>query len=86
MALLPAGCSASPSSDDNLFVWTATVFGPDGKAFREASACQAHSLSWSACPKVAASPEHAASVVCVSALTILSLLSQTRHGKAASSA
>lgn len=25
----PEGCSASPTSDDNLFVWTATVFGPD---------------------------------------------------------
>ena len=28
---MPTGCSASPTSDDNLFVWTATVFGPDGK-------------------------------------------------------
>ncbi len=25
----PEGCSASPVSDDNLFVWNATVFGPD---------------------------------------------------------
>lgn len=25
----PGGCSASPSSDDNLFVWTATIFGPE---------------------------------------------------------
>lgn len=25
----PEGCSASPASDDNLFVWNATVFGPD---------------------------------------------------------
>ena len=23
------GCSASPASDDNLFVWNATIFGPD---------------------------------------------------------
>lgn len=23
------GCSASPQSDDNLYVWAATVFGPD---------------------------------------------------------
>lgn len=23
------GCSASPLSDDNLFVWSATIFGPD---------------------------------------------------------
>ncbi|KAK9825135.1 hypothetical protein WJX81_002732 [Elliptochloris bilobata] len=25
----PEGCSASPTSDENLFVWSATVFGPD---------------------------------------------------------
>ena len=25
----PAGCSASPVSDDNLFVWNATIVGPD---------------------------------------------------------
>lgn len=25
----PEGCSASPASEDNLFVWNATVFGPD---------------------------------------------------------
>ncbi|XP_074275294.1 ubiquitin-conjugating enzyme E2 2-like [Silene latifolia] len=25
----PEGCSASPLSDDNLFVWSATIFGPD---------------------------------------------------------
>ncbi|GHP01260.1 hypothetical protein PPROV_000001600 [Pycnococcus provasolii] len=25
----PEGCSASPHSDDNLFVWNATIFGPD---------------------------------------------------------
>lgn len=25
----PQGCSASPASDDNLFIWTATIFGPD---------------------------------------------------------
>ncbi|BDA45069.1 Ubiquitin-conjugating enzyme E2 2 [Coccomyxa sp. Obi] len=25
----PEGCSASPTSEENLFVWTATVFGPD---------------------------------------------------------
>ncbi|CAN6562770.1 unnamed protein product [Malus baccata var. baccata] len=25
----PEGCSASPLSDDNLMVWSATVFGPD---------------------------------------------------------
>jgi len=24
----PAGCSASPLSDDSLFVWTATILGP----------------------------------------------------------
>uniref|UniRef100_A0A803PDM1 UBC core domain-containing protein n=1 Tax=Cannabis sativa TaxID=3483 RepID=A0A803PDM1_CANSA len=23
------GCSASPLSDDNIFVWSATIFGPD---------------------------------------------------------
>jgi ubiquitin-conjugating enzyme E2 A len=25
----PSGCSASPVSDDNLFVWNATIIGPD---------------------------------------------------------
>lgn len=25
----PEGCSASPASDDDLFIWSATVFGPD---------------------------------------------------------
>ncbi|KAJ7952699.1 Ubiquitin-conjugating enzyme E2 2 [Quillaja saponaria] len=25
----PEGCSASPMSDENLFVWSATIFGPD---------------------------------------------------------
>ncbi|KAL5556726.1 hypothetical protein UlMin_038962 [Ulmus minor] len=25
----PEGCSASPLSDDNIFVWSATIFGPD---------------------------------------------------------
>ncbi|KAK9163558.1 hypothetical protein Syun_004460 [Stephania yunnanensis] len=25
----PEGCSASPLSEDNLFVWSATIFGPD---------------------------------------------------------
>ncbi|RZC66226.1 hypothetical protein C5167_009916 [Papaver somniferum] len=25
----PEGCSASPLSDENLFVWSATIFGPD---------------------------------------------------------
>ncbi|KAG9440023.1 hypothetical protein H6P81_020188 [Aristolochia fimbriata] len=25
----PEGCSASPLADDNLFVWSATIFGPD---------------------------------------------------------
>eukprot|EP00899_Mesostigma_viride_P003559 jgi/Mesvir1/13203/Mv06162-RA.1 len=25
----PEGCSASPASEDNLFVWSATIFGPD---------------------------------------------------------
>lgn len=25
----PDGCSASPCSDENLFVWSATIFGPD---------------------------------------------------------
>ncbi|KAF6157961.1 hypothetical protein GIB67_015277 [Kingdonia uniflora] len=25
----PEGCSASPNSDENLFVWSATIFGPD---------------------------------------------------------
>ncbi|XP_042508394.1 ubiquitin-conjugating enzyme E2-17 kDa-like isoform X1 [Macadamia integrifolia] len=25
----PEGCSASPMSDDNLFVWSATIFGPE---------------------------------------------------------
>jgi len=27
------GCSASPHSDDNLFVWSATIFGPDETAW-----------------------------------------------------
>lgn len=26
----PAGCSASPVSEDNLYVWAATIFGPEG--------------------------------------------------------
>lgn len=26
----PAGCSASPSSEDNLFIWGASIFGPEG--------------------------------------------------------
>lgn len=25
----PEGCSASPHSEENLFVWSATIFGPD---------------------------------------------------------
>eukprot|EP00741_Cyanophora_paradoxa_P008302 tig00001286_g8031.t1 len=25
----PEGCSASPISDDNLYIWSATIFGPD---------------------------------------------------------
>ncbi|CAI5984783.1 unnamed protein product [Closterium sp. NIES-64] len=25
----PEGCSASPQSEENLFVWSATIFGPD---------------------------------------------------------
>jgi ubiquitin-protein ligase len=25
----PSGCSASPVSEDNLFVWNATIIGPD---------------------------------------------------------
>eukprot|EP00793_Prasinoderma_coloniale_P000913 PRCOL_00007003-RA len=25
----PSGCSASPNSEDNMFVWSATIFGPD---------------------------------------------------------
>ncbi|MEW5299642.1 MAG: hypothetical protein WDW38_004309 [Sanguina aurantia] len=29
----PEGCSASPSSEENLFVWTATIFGPDDTAW-----------------------------------------------------
>ena len=29
----PDGCSASPHSDDNLFVWSATIFGPDESAW-----------------------------------------------------
>ena len=29
----PEGCSASPTSDDNLFVWSASVFGPDDSAW-----------------------------------------------------
>ena len=30
---LSQGCSASPHSDDNLFVWSATIFGPDETAW-----------------------------------------------------
>ncbi|MCO5581283.1 hypothetical protein L7F22_035162 [Adiantum nelumboides] len=35
----PEGCSASPYGDENLFVWSATVFGPEdtpweGKSFK----------------------------------------------------
>eukprot|EP00873_Tetraselmis_striata_P011585 jgi/Tetstr1/431849/TSEL_021340.t1 len=29
----PEGCSASPMSEDNLFVWSATIFGPDDTAW-----------------------------------------------------
>ena len=29
----PEGCSASPTSDENLLIWTATVFGPDETAW-----------------------------------------------------
>lgn len=29
----PDGCSASPHSEDNLFVWSATIFGPDETAW-----------------------------------------------------
>lgn len=29
----PEGCSASPLSDDNLFVWGATIFGPPDTAW-----------------------------------------------------
>mmetsp|Transcript_2019 Transcript_2019/g.7858 ORF Transcript_2019/g.7858 Transcript_2019/m.7858 type:complete len:86 (+) Transcript_2019:214-471(+) len=34
----PDGCSASPHSDDNLFVWSATIFGPDETAWEGAGA------------------------------------------------
>ena len=34
----PDGCSASPHSDDNLFVWSATIFGPDETAWEGACA------------------------------------------------
>eukprot|EP01025_Chloroclados_australasicus_P006758 TRINITY_DN1215_c1_g1_i5.p3 TRINITY_DN1215_c1_g1~~TRINITY_DN1215_c1_g1_i5.p3 ORF type:complete len:171 (-),score=14.81 TRINITY_DN1215_c1_g1_i5:353-865(-) len=29
----PEGVSASPMSEDNLFIWTATIFGPDDTAW-----------------------------------------------------
>jgi ubiquitin-conjugating enzyme E2 A len=29
----PDGCRASPHSEDNLFVWSATIFGPDETAW-----------------------------------------------------
>ncbi|CAK9212540.1 hypothetical protein BDL97_18G047700 [Sphagnum fallax] len=29
----PEGCSASPHGDENLFVWGATIFGPDETAW-----------------------------------------------------
>ncbi|KAJ7567480.1 hypothetical protein O6H91_02G149900 [Diphasiastrum complanatum] len=32
----PEGCSASPHSEENLFVWGATVFGPDETAWEGA--------------------------------------------------
>ncbi len=27
------GCSASPANDENLFIWTASIFGPDDSAW-----------------------------------------------------
>jgi len=54
----PEGCSASPHGDENLFVWGATIFGPDDTAWeggiffsspdlwgalsREATSCALH--------------------------------------------
>ncbi|KAK9865992.1 hypothetical protein WJX84_006339 [Apatococcus fuscideae] len=29
----PEGCSASPATEDNLFVWTASIFGPNDTAW-----------------------------------------------------
>lgn len=29
----PQGCSASPANDENLFIWTASIFGPDDSAW-----------------------------------------------------
>ena len=45
MMALTQGCSASPASEDNLFVWSATVFGPDDTAWEgELRAQQVHGI------------------------------------------
>ena len=42
------GCSASPHSDDNLFVWGATIFGPDETPWEARRAHPARAASCSA--------------------------------------
>ena len=47
----PDGCSASPHSDDNLFVWSATIFGPDETAWEG-------TCLWCISPRCHARPAH----------------------------
>ncbi|XP_048431711.1 ubiquitin-conjugating enzyme E2-16 kDa isoform X2 [Pyrus x bretschneideri] len=52
----PEGCSASPLSDDNLMVWSATIFGPDEtpwEVYRDGSLCMdIIQDAWSPCHNV----------------------------------
>lgn len=48
----PDGCSASPHSDENLFVWSATIFGPDETAW------EGESPSAAPFPKTPPPPPH----------------------------
>ena len=38
----PSGCSASPATEDNLFLWNATIIGPDESPWEGAGATMRH--------------------------------------------
>ena len=46
----PEGCSASPLSDDNLYVWGASILGPIETAWEVRQAAAWRVLFWTAHP------------------------------------